>query len=67
MQQPPLTANVLYASMKPGTGGIYEVHLELNSDLPTNLLTQLTIAQSYYVSNIITLPVLNVKDKQPTP
>lgn len=61
------TANVLYASMKPGTVGIYEVHLELNSDLPTNLLTQLTIAQSYYVSNIITLPVLNVKDKQPTP
>ena len=30
------TANVLLAGLKPGAIGIYEVHLELNSDLPTN-------------------------------
>jgi len=29
----------------------------LNSDLPTDPLTQLTIAQFTYVSNIITFPV----------
>jgi len=55
------TANVLYAGLKPGTIGIYEVHLELNSDIPTNPKTQLTIAQSYYVSNIIAFPVVNQK------
>jgi hypothetical protein len=48
--------------MKPGTVGLYEVHLELLSDLPTNPKTQVTIAQDVYVSNIATIPVVN-----PTP
>ena len=51
------TANVIFARLVQGQVGIYEVQLELNSDLPTNLLTQLTIAQRFQVSNIITLPV----------
>jgi hypothetical protein len=53
------TANVLFAGLKPGTVGIYEVHLELNSDLPTDPFTQITIAQDVYVSNIVTFPVVN--------
>jgi hypothetical protein len=53
------TANVLLATMKQGEVGIYEVHLELNSDLPTNPFTQLTIAQDVYVSNIVTFPLFN--------
>ncbi len=53
------TANVLYMGMVPGTVGIYEIHLELLSDLPTNPATQLTVAQDIYVSNIVTLPVRN--------
>lgn len=53
------TANVLQAGLKPGTFGVYEVHLELNGDLPTNRKTQLTIAQDLFVSNIVTIPVFN--------
>lgn len=53
------TANVLYAALRPGSIGLYEIHLELNSDLPTNSATQLTIAQDIYVSNVITFPVRN--------
>jgi hypothetical protein len=53
------TANVLFAGMRPGAIGIFEVHLELNSDLPTDPATQLTIAQDIYVSNIVTVPVFN--------
>jgi uncharacterized protein (TIGR03437 family) len=53
------TANVLYAGMKTGTFALYEVHLELNTAQPTNPLTQLTIAQDIYVSNIATIPVYN--------
>jgi hypothetical protein len=53
------TANVLYAGLKEGEVGLYEVHLELNSDIPTNASTQLTIAQYIYVSNIVTIPVFN--------
>lgn len=57
------TANVLYAGLKPGFVGIYEVHLELNSDIPTNNATQVTIAQDIYVSNIVTFPVRNPADQ----
>jgi uncharacterized protein (TIGR03437 family) len=53
------TANVLSASLKEGAVGIYEVRLMLNADIPTNPLTQLTIAQGLYVSNIVTFPVVN--------
>ncbi|MDX2267250.1 MAG: hypothetical protein NW208_04035 [Bryobacter sp.] len=53
------TANVLFAGLKPGLIGLYEVHLELNTDLDTNPATQLTIAQSFQVSNIVTFPVRN--------
>ncbi len=47
--------------------GVYEVHLELNSDLPTNPDTQVTIAQSTYVSNIVTVPVYNPNPSATTP
>lgn len=55
------TANVLFAGLKPGLIGIYEVHLELNADMDTNPRTQLTIAQDIYVSNIVTFAVRNPK------
>ncbi|MBI1786818.1 MAG: hypothetical protein HYR60_04595 [Acidobacteria bacterium] len=56
------TANVIGASLAQGGVGLYEVILELNSDIPTNPFTQLTIAQNIYVSNIVTFPVVNPKD-----
>jgi uncharacterized protein (TIGR03437 family) len=56
------TANVFFAGLKPGTVGVYELQLQLNSDIPTDPQTQLTIAQEIYVSNIVTFPVVN-----PTP
>jgi len=51
------TANVLLASPLPGFVGVFEVHLELNTGLPTDTATQLTIAQNIYVSNVVTFPV----------
>ena len=53
------TANVISAGAEPGKIGLYRVVLELNADLPTNPATQLTIAQDVYVSNIVTIPVVN--------
>ncbi|MGD0199417.1 MAG: hypothetical protein ABSD27_01560 [Bryobacteraceae bacterium] len=53
------TANVLSAALKPGAIGLYQVELELNSDLPTNPSTVVTISQDIYVSNQVTIPVLN--------
>jgi uncharacterized protein (TIGR03437 family) len=53
------TADVLSAKLLPGTVGQYLVVVHLNSDIPTDSHTQLTIAQSTFVSNIITFPVVN--------
>jgi hypothetical protein len=54
------TANVLAATLLPGAVGVYQVQLELNSSMPTDPLTQLTIAQDVFVSNIVTFPVVNL-------
>jgi uncharacterized protein (TIGR03437 family) len=51
------TADVLSASLLPGSVGIYLVLLHLNSGLPTNADTTLTIAQDVYVSNVVTFAV----------
>jgi hypothetical protein len=59
------TANVLFAGLKQGLLGVYEVHLELNSDIATNPNTQLTIAQDIYVSNIIRFAVFNPRATTP--
>jgi hypothetical protein len=59
------TANVLFAGLKAGSVGVYEVQLQLNSDLPTNPLTQLTIAQVTYISNIVTIPISNPNPPAP--
>jgi hypothetical protein len=59
------TANVLSAGMKPGSVGIFEVVLELNSDLPTDPATQVTIAQDVFVSNIVTFPLYNPNPTAP--
>lgn len=61
------TANVLFAGMKPGSVGIYELKLLLNSDIPTNPQTQMTIAQFTYISNIVTFPVVNPLEAIPEP
>lgn len=53
------TANVLFAGLKPGLIGVYEVQLQLNPDIPTNPQTQMFIAQDVFTSNIVTIPVVN--------
>jgi len=53
------TASVDFVGLMPGQVGIYEVDLILNSDLPDDPMTPLTIAQGFFVSNIITFPVRN--------
>lgn len=55
------TANVLFTSLRVGLIGIYEIHLELNTDLDTNPRTQLTIAQLNNVSNIVTFALKNAR------
>jgi len=53
------TANILRAGLKPGTVGIFEILLQLNSSMTTNPVTQLHIAQDIYLSNIVTFPLVS--------
>ena len=39
--------------------GVYEVRLELGLGTPPSPLTQLTISQDIYTSNIVTIPVVD--------
>jgi len=63
------TANVISANLAPGMVGVYEVRLELGLGTPPSPLTQLTISQDIYTSNIVTIPVIdpNVQKPPPTP
>lgn len=53
------TANILSASLMPGTVGMYQVVFQLNSDMPTDPLTHIYIAQDVYISNIVTFSLVN--------
>ncbi len=53
------TANVLSAGLQVGAIGVYAVVLQLSQSLPTNPVTQVTIAQDIYTSNIVYLPVVS--------
>jgi uncharacterized protein (TIGR03437 family) len=53
------TADVISATLLPGTTGNFQVLLHLNPDAVTDPFTQLTIAQDIFVSNVINLPVVN--------
>jgi uncharacterized protein (TIGR03437 family) len=53
------TANILSATLKPGTIGTFEVTFQLNSDMPTDPLTNMYIAQDVYISNEVTFALVN--------
>ncbi len=59
------TATVDFVGLMPGQVGVYQVNLILNPDMPDNPMTPLTIAQGLFVSNVVTIPVKNLKPKAP--
>jgi uncharacterized protein (TIGR03437 family) len=53
------TADVITATLQPGTVGIFQVVLHLNTGIATDSATKLTIAQGAFVSKAVTFPVVN--------
>lgn len=51
------TANVLFAGLQVGAIGMYYCVLQLDVSLPSNSVTEATISQDIYTSNIATIPV----------
>jgi uncharacterized protein (TIGR03437 family) len=52
------TANIIYTNYVPGQLGIFQVTFQLSSSLTDDPLTQLTIAQQSFVSNVVTFNVM---------
>jgi uncharacterized protein (TIGR03437 family) len=61
------TANVISANLAPGMVGIYTVQLQLGLGTTPSPLTQLTISQDIYTSNIVTIPVVDPTIQTPVP
>ncbi len=53
------TADVIQATLMPGSVGLFEVVLHLSPGLPTNSTTSLTVAQGIFVSNPVAIPVVS--------
>jgi hypothetical protein len=54
-----IDANVLQVSAVPGTFGVYEVLLQIETNLATRLQATLTIAQNAFLSNLVVFPLYN--------
>jgi hypothetical protein len=52
------TGNIIYTSYIPGLLGIFQVTFQLSSSLTNDPLSQLTIAQQSFVSNVVTFNVM---------
>lgn len=53
------TADVLNATLMPGTVATFQILLHLNSSLLTNQYTPVTISQDIFTSNSVTFPLYN--------
>jgi hypothetical protein len=51
------SATVISAGLQVGAIGIYTVILEINSSIVSSPVTQVTVSQDIYTSNIVTIPV----------
>ena len=57
------TALVRFVGLAPGMVGVYQLNLKLLENLPDNPGTRLTIAQQLFISNIVTVPVKNIRPR----
>jgi uncharacterized protein (TIGR03437 family) len=53
------TADVISATLMPGTVGQYQIVLHLNGDIASDPALPVTIAQDVFVSNVATIPLVN--------
>ncbi len=58
------TATVVSAGLEPGMAGVYRVVLELSNALNSNPVSQVTISQLIYTSNIVVIPVIQPNPSQ---
>ncbi|HLW76366.1 MAG TPA: hypothetical protein VKS01_05260, partial [Bryobacteraceae bacterium] len=58
------SATVISAGLEVGAIGIYKVVIELDSSISSNPLTQVSISQDAFTSNVVTIAVLSASPNQ---
>ncbi len=56
-------ATVQFVGLMPGQVGVYQVNLLINDGLQDNPNSALTIAQIFFVSNVVSIPVKNLQPR----
>jgi len=59
-----ISITVISAGLEVGGIGVYKLVMELSNELQTNPLTQITVAQDVFTSNVVTIPVLSPNPNQ---
>jgi uncharacterized protein (TIGR03437 family) len=57
------TATVEFVGLMPGAVGVYQINLRLNTDIADTPAAPLTIFQRFFVSNVVTIPIRNIRPR----
>ena len=57
------SATVEFVGLMPGQIGIYQINLRLNEGLEDNPAARVTIAQVLFISNVVTIPISNLRPR----
>ena len=57
------SATVEFVGLMPGQVGVYQINLRLNEGLEDNLAARVTIAQVLSISNVVTIPIRNLRPR----
>jgi uncharacterized protein (TIGR03437 family) len=58
------TATVEFVGLMPGAVGVYQLNLRLNADMPDDAAAPLTIFQRFFISNVVTIPIRNLRPRR---
>ena len=57
------SATIEFVGLMPGQVGVYQINLRLNEGLEDNPAARLTIAQVLAISNVVTIPIMNLRPR----
>jgi uncharacterized protein (TIGR03437 family) len=57
------SAVIQFVGLMPGQVGVYQINMRINEGLEDNPAAPLTIAQVLFISNVVTIPVKNLRPR----
>lgn len=57
------SAVIQFVGLMPGQVGVYQINMRINEGLEDNPAAPITIAQVFFISNVVTIPVKNLRPR----